>query len=71
MGYNEAVLEAREQDWDHKFFLDEGMADPVGREDADEPLVVSSDPDEEVKHLLPSGLNSYCLRAHVITAFRL
>lgn len=47
MGYDEVVLKAPEHSWDHKLLLDEGMADPLGREDANDPLVVSSDPDEE------------------------
>lgn len=48
MGYVEAVLKAHELGWDHKLLLNEGMADPVGREEIYEPLVVSSDLDEEL-----------------------
>lgn len=65
MGYDEAVLKAHEQGWDHKLLLDGEMADLVGRVDADEPLVVfrtltRSSPSWVILFIL---LTIYCLRA--------
>lgn len=48
MGYDEAILKAHEQDWDYKLLLEEGMAGPMGRHDANEPLVISLDPEEDL-----------------------
>lgn len=48
MGYDEAVRKAHALQWDHKLLLEEGMEDPVGREDPEEAPVVSSDPDEDL-----------------------
>ena len=47
IGYDEAVRRAHKEGLDHKLLLDEGASDPVGREDPDEPLVVSSDPETD------------------------
>ena len=47
IGYDEAVRRAHKEGLDHKLLLDEGASDPVGRDDPDEPLVVSSDPETD------------------------
>ena len=47
IGYDEAVRRAHKEGLDHKLLLDEGASDPVGREDPDDPIVVSSDPDSD------------------------
>lgn len=48
MGYDEAIQMAHSSGLDHTLLLEEGMSDPVGREDVDEPLIVSSGEDEEL-----------------------
>ena len=48
MGYDEAVVKSHDLGWEHKQLLDVGMDDPVGREAADAPIVVSSGEDEEL-----------------------
>lgn len=48
MGYDEALLKAHGLGWDHKLLMDEGLDNPVGREEPDGELVVSSDPHEEL-----------------------
>lgn len=48
MGYDDAILKANSFGLDHTLLLDVGMADPVGRDIEDAPLVVSSGEDEEL-----------------------
>lgn len=47
MGYDETVLKVHTQGWDYKAILDKDIDKPIGREVAEEPLVVSSGPDKE------------------------
>lgn len=45
MGYDDTIRKAHSSGLDHTFLFDPGMADPVVRVDADEPLVDSSGED--------------------------
>lgn len=46
MGYDFAIRKAHSSGLDHTLLLEEGMSDPVGQEDVNEPLIVSSGEDE-------------------------
>lgn len=48
MGYDDVLRKANSLGIDHVPLLEKGMSDPVGRVDVDEPLIVSSDEDEEL-----------------------